>query len=440
MKKTVFAALMLAVVVTASGCAESILESKTSGGTDAELWTAADDDTVAWASGDLSDEDKEYYNIPFADFYSEYSFYVDINELDESDPDNEATLKSLRQQMIEGLANEKIVLKKAAEKGLDVLSDEEAAEVNEDFEAYLEQFYPKFEEEAQQALGDTSEVSDDELKAKKRELLNEYLEQFGLSEENFLKWVSNNYIYSKTIQDIGKDITVTEKEVEDYITSFTEEAKAAYEKSVSEYEAKTEYQAVWIPDGSREIKFILIAADSADAAELSAARTESGADTAELDKMRDEMLEKIKGQAEAALKKLQSGEADFDAVLKEYGANYSEDTEDPTTLVVYKSERTISELYEALYKLEKPGDISDLIPTDRGYYIIQYKGDAKITEENMEDVRQATEEGMIADKQQELRQQTVEQWQKEVGYEYDYDALHYDRPEQTESQEQSESE
>lgn len=435
MKKTLTAAALFTVMAMGiSGCAESILTSKTD--TTADIWTAQPDDVVAWAGGELSEEEKAYYDIAFKDFYSEYSLYVDLNGLDETNSSDEGTLKNLRQGMMESLARERVVMKKAEELGLDVLTDEEAAEVNEDYEDYIGQFYTMFEEDAQNELGDTSDIAEDELKAKQQELVADYLAKFDLTEENVLKWVTNNYIYSKVVDYIGKDVTVTDKEVEDYITSFTEEAKSAYEKSVSDYEGQTEYQAVWVPEGSRRVKYILIAIDNADAAELAAERNESDADNSALDARRDELLKDIQGQADAALEKLKNGD-DFDAVLKEYGANYYEGAEDQTTLLIYKSERTIPEVYEAAYKLEKPGDISGLIPADNGYFILKYVSDAEITEENMEDVRKATYDGMVSDKKQQLQQETLTKWLEEIDYQYDYENLNYDEPEEETSSTQS---
>ena len=55
MKKTLTAAALFTVMAMGiSGCAESILTSKTD--TTADIWTAQPDDVVAWAGGELSEE------------------------------------------------------------------------------------------------------------------------------------------------------------------------------------------------------------------------------------------------------------------------------------------------------------------------------------------------------------------------------------------------
>ena len=72
--------------------------------------------------------------------------------------------------------------------------------------------------------------------------------------------------------------------------------------------------------------YIAVGIASSDYAEINAARNESGADDAEIDKKRDEKLAEIKEKADAALKKATAEGAAFAAVVKEYSSAYSETT------------------------------------------------------------------------------------------------------------------
>ena len=86
-KKTAATAAILACTMMFSGCSDSILTSGTDSGTTSveNIWTAKDDDIVAWATSDsLSDEEKEYYQVKFKDFYPEYSFTIANYGLDET--------------------------------------------------------------------------------------------------------------------------------------------------------------------------------------------------------------------------------------------------------------------------------------------------------------------------------------------------------------------
>ena len=97
-------------------------------------------------------------------------------------------------------------------------------------------------------------------------------------------------------------------------------------------------------------------------------------------------------------------------------------------------------LYEELYKLEKPGDISGLIPTDRGYYIIQYTSDAVLTDKEISEYKTEVKETLTANEQEETANSAIEQWRNDVGYEYDYTKLNFEKPEEETSSDASSDE
>ena len=316
--------------------------------------------------------------------------------------------------------------------------------VEETYLKNLEDWYASFETKAKEALGistdETSTVdsaNDEKILEKEKELFNEYISGFGLTEEIFLKWQTNTAIQKKVNDYLVKDITVTDAEVEDYITKLTKEAKETYEKSASDYANDSEYQKVWIPDDARRIKYIVVSIPSSDYAEINAARNESGADDAEIDKMRDEKLAEIKSKAETALEKATADGADFDAVIKEYSSAYSEDTAGQTTLVLNNKEGLSEELYNGVFDLKNPGDVSGLIPTDGGYYIIKYDSKATVTDEELTEYKATVKDELLSSRQSETTNSAIEEWRNAVGYEYDYDKLNITKEEDTSSTEES---
>ncbi len=446
-KRTAAVAAILACAMMFTGCSDSILTSSGSDDTTSteNIWTASDDDIVAWTTVDsLSDEDKEYYQIKFKDFYSEYSFTITNYGLDETNSAYASYAQYYRQNIIDMLTNEKLIMKKASELGLDQLSEEEMKTVEETYLKNLEDWYASFETKAKEALGistdETSTVdsaNDEKILEKEKELFNEYISGFGLTEEIFLKWQTNTAIQKKVNDYLVKDITVTDAEVEDYITKLTKEAKETYEKSASDYANDSEYQKVWIPDDARRIKYIVVSIPSSDYAEINAARNESGADDAEIDKMRDEKLAEIKSKAETALEKATADGADFDAVIKEYSSAYSEDTAGQTTLVLNNKEGLSEELYNGVFDLKNPGDVSGLIPTDGGYYIIKYDSKATVTDEELTEYKATVKDELLSSRQSETTNSAIEEWRNAVGYEYDYDKLNITKEEDTSSTEES---
>lgn len=451
-KFTAAAAITLAAAMMLTGCSESILTSGSNSDASSveSIWTANDEDIVAWATGEtLSDEEKEYYNIKFKDFFPEYLFNITSNGIDETNSAYTAYAEYYRQNVINTLTTEKIILKKAEEMGLSELTEEEMAEIEEKYLQNLDGWYARYEEQAKTELGisdsDTESGSDDtatqsQIVEKEKELFREYITQFGLSEDIFLTWQTNTFIMTKVYDEISKDINVTDEQVQAFIDDTIAEAKAAYEKSAAEYESNSSYQSVWLPEGSREIKYIFLSLNSSDIAEISAARTESGADDAEIDAMRDEKLAEIKDKADSAYEKATADGADFDAVVKEYSNDYTEDTEG-ATLTVFKNSSINEKLYDAIFALEKPGDISPLVATDRGYYIIQYVADSEITDEDMKTVFEATKNQITTSLKNEKITNALSEWEKEVAYELDYDKLNFTKPEEeTSSDESAESE
>lgn len=446
-KKFSVAAVLLAVTMALSGCSDSILESKGESGTESKenIWTAADTDIVAFPTADgLTEEQKNYYNISFEEFYKEYSFICANAGLNDTKDDASAQL--YRQSVIDMLANEKIILKKAEELGLDQLTADEMKKVEEEYQKNLDGWYNTFSAQAQNELGikgssttsdSSGSLSDDDkakIKEKAKELFNNYIKNFGLTEEIFLVWAKNTFIEEKVMEYTYKDIKVTDAEVDKYINDLIAEAEKAYKEDVSKYEKATQYGTVWIPEGSRNVKHVFIGISTIDAAEISAARNESGANQEEVDKLRDEKLAEIKEKAEAAYKKATAEtddkEKNFDAVLKEYSHDYNSSLTDQAITVIKGTKSLTDTLYDAIFGLEKPGDISELIATDLGYYFFYYKEDAKITDEDITVQKKNVYDGMLKERQNKAADDALTEWQDAVKYEYDYEKLNFKKPEE----------
>lgn len=451
-KKIAVIVAILAVCMSFCGCSESILNSSGSNdtsGTTSEIWTAKDDDIIAWAEGEnLSEEDKEYYNVTFKEFFGEYSFTLSNYGFDETNPVFEPYCEQIRQTVIDMLTNERIILKKAKEMGLDTLTEDEMKEVEKAYLENVEGWCESFEDQAKEELGIESSdtvsetldtATEQQVKDKAKEIFRDYMEGFGLSEETFLKWQTTTFIERKVLNEINKDIKVEREDAKKVIESTIEEAKKAYDTNVSQYEQNAQYQTVWVPEGTRNIKYILVALSSADSAELNAERNESGADDEEIDKKRDEKLKEIEDKANAAYEKLQNGTS-FDDVLKEYSNEYSPDAASQEVTVIKGSTTLNKDLYDAVYTLENKGDISPLVKSDRGYYIIQYSSDAEITDEELDEIIDETQATILESLQNQNANKTLAQWREEVVYEYDYDKLNFEKPEEETSSAESSKE
>ncbi len=123
------------------------------------------------------------------------------------------TLKSTRKSVLDTLVNNSVLLQKAEELKL-VPSDEE---INKEVEKTIQSYKDNI------AANSTDTASiEDEFK--------EFLDYYGYTEETFRKYIEEQYIISKVIEDITKDQVVTDEEVSTYYNenkdSFSREAGA----------------------------------------------------------------------------------------------------------------------------------------------------------------------------------------------------------------------
>lgn len=120
-------------------------------------------------------------------------------------------------------------------------------------------------------------------------------------------------------------------------------------------------------------------------------------------------------------------------MVKEYSSAYSESTAGEQILVLNSKGLISDALYDAVFSLEKPGDISGLIPTDSGYYIVKYVSDAKVTDSDLSDYRKTVRQELLTSRQSEKTNAILEEWRSAVNYEYDYEKLNITKEEKTSS-------
>ena len=90
-----------------------------------------------------------------------------------------------------------------------------------------------------------------------------------------------------------------------------------------------------------------------------------------------------------------------------------------------------------MYDLKYPRDISGLIPTDGGYYIIKYESKATVSDSDINEYKKTVKEELLTSKQSEVTNNALEEWRNAVGYEYDYEKLNITKEEDTSSTEES---
>lgn len=278
--------------------------------------------------------------------------------------------KKFKESTLDMVIRTELTIQQAQKDGFYDDSDENKAKVKADIEQKIEERRQQVQEQADK----------DDTVTDKEAYVNEQMEQY-------LKGYGYDDIDQAVIDTIKTDAVNAENDKIKAEVSYTEdEAKAYYDEQLTEQQAKIDEDAsnyasyssgisVYRPQGSRFIKNLLIGLPEDAQSQISNLR-KSGDDEG-ADKLLNEELAKIKSQADGALARAKAGE-DFDALIEELGTDSGMKQEPAKTqgYVVYEGSNYVEAFEKAAMALPAAGAISELVPTDYGYHILQYVGDA----------------------------------------------------------------
>ena len=357
---------------------------------------------------------KAEFNEGFNALLSQYGYTQDSEAIADQ-------LKTLKENYIAQMVEDKVLERKIKELGLDQVTDEEKAAAEQEIQDWYDEQYAALVENFK--TDDT--VEDPEAKA--AETIENYLSQYGLTldqmKENSVASISSDKLYDY----VTKDVTVTEEEAKIEFANKVAAAKEKYDADLSAYVSDFENGATiyYTPKGCYYIKHILISLtdeQKQDIKNLRADDDETVAATA--DEKREEYLLTIREKAESVLKLVDEG-GDFEALMEEYG-------EDPGMKnVAYKNGYLtyagdtgfVTEFADACAALTEDGMTSGLVGSDFGYHIIRRVSTVPSGEATFEDVKDSLMESMLTDKKSTTYDQQVEAWVKEVNPDIKTDKL-----------------
>ena len=376
-----------------------------------------------------NDERMEEMNITYEMFRKEYKYFlVSAGIEDDTGETAAAYCTSQRQNIINYLINEQIIIRKAKEMGLYDLTEEEQKEVDD---ALAEQIAEQVEYYGNMAAlelsadgGESASAMTDEEKEKiGNQKLDEILEKCGMTRDDLRWWAQSSKITSKLQNALAE--TVPYSEAEKTFREVRDLAEELYKTDISQY-TMSGYDEIWLPEGSRLIKHVLIGFDDDTASEITALRRE-GSDE-EADKKRAEAAEKLASKQEEIEKKLEEG-ASIDELIKEYSADAQGSAAYPDGYtVIPNGVEFMEEFQKAAFVPEKIGDRTTCV-TDYGVHIMVYAGNAKITDETIKEFTEYLYEQL---KQKEFSDKMSE-WAEEYAYEIDYETLRLEDPEKENS-------
>ncbi len=438
MKKKITAALLVAAMLpslaacsggsagtTVSDSAETTAPDSTENPSARPAWDQIDRNLII-ASVE-SAENPDEFNITFGDFYSEYLYYLlSYGIEDDMSDDYREACKSFREEIINYLQFEHIFLKVAEEKGVGVssLTESELSEIQTNADNAHENFRSKYYSVAVEELGE--DASEDAIKKRQEELLTADLSRAELTPEIFTTWERNNLIQNKLITRLTENIEITEEEIDKMFDEYVQMAKDALASDPLSYESNATYTWIYVPEGTRLADQILFLFDEETRQAISEAR--NAGNDGEADRLREHAYEQqLKGRTQALLERIKNGE-DFNALQ----AELNEDGADDPYAVIVGSKRYVSEFTEATFSIAEIGGVSEPAVSDYGVHVIQYAGDATVTNEDLTEIRQSMKEYLIAQEQTAIQQAAYEEWLARFPYVVDYDILQLNETAQTE--------
>lgn len=374
---------------------------------------------AAWPTGKVSD--KEALTVSYDAFSKEYKYWLLVNQIADDTADEVADkCKSQRESIINYLVNEKIVLEKAKEYGVDQFTEEELDSIESDYNTYIESSIESFKSYVNAGESGTSEVNGDAaILAEAEKIFDEKLTECGMTRDDILMWYRNAVTADKLKTKLAEDNPVEYSDAEAQYDEIVSGIRQIYEKSPIDYEQDLYYKYYWLPENSRMIKHILIKFASNDSAEITACRENNDETGAE--KAREKALEDLRPRIEEIKNMLDNG-ADFDALANEYSEDTGLSSNPDGYLVVPNGESYYAEFQQAAYELENVGDYK-LVGTDLGWHIVMYAADAVMTEENEKALIDAIYENMQSNAATTAYNTAMQGWRTDYAYDFDYTRL-----------------
>ena len=334
-------------------------------------------------------------------YYAQYGYSVD-----EYDTELQA---SVAQETVQTKLSTSIVRHYAAQNGYELTEEKKtelAAQVKtalDNTREYLESYLS------------ASGFTGDELNA----AVEEQMAQAGYTEETLMDSAELNDVLNFLYERATADVTVTEDEVKaafDEKVAKQKESYASVDAFVNDY--VNESEILYTPENVRLMECIFVAGVEGEATEDEATADEATADEATADEATadeataDEAtvseatageaadIASLTGYAKAkAIAAAIAGGADFEETMKAYTEDGSTEEQMLRGYPVAENSTTYGEEFMAgAMALEHVGDVSDVIVTDYGYFILRYAKDLESGEADFEARKETETEETLTNK------------------------------------------
>ena len=319
-------------------------------------------------------------------YYAQYGYSVD-----EYDTELQA---SVAQETVQTKLSTAIVRHYAAQNGYELTEEKKtelAAQVKtalDNTREYLESYLS--------AYGFTG----DELNA----AVEEQMAQAGYTEETLMDSAELNDVLNFLYERATADVSVTEDEVKaafDEKVAKQKESYASVDTFINDY--VNESEILYTPENVRLMECIFVASVEGEATEDEATADEATADEATVSEAtagEAADIASLTGYAKAkAIAAAIAGGADFEESMKAYNEDSSTEEQMLRGYPVAENSTTYGDEFTAgAMALEHVGDVSDVIVTDYGYFILRYAKDLESGEADFETRKETETEETLTNK------------------------------------------
>lgn len=341
-----------------------------------------------------------------------------------NDPAMAENIQMFKDELLISLANDEVLYKQL--KNLDVgqLSTEQLIAIEQDAKSVIDGYVE--ENLASITAGLPEGYSDRDLANAKKDFETTLLNQNGfLKFEDFLNLQIKREVFLTAYEELLplEQVAPTDEEtMAEYDTLLTSQMTAFDGQPANYlYEAESLNYALYVPEGIRMVRHILILLDDAKASEISVLQSE-GKET-EADKVYDEALAEIQPQLDDILAQLDAGTISFADAIVEYGQDPGMASNPEGYIICEGYDAYVPEFTEGGLALTAVGEYSELIATSYGYHIIEYFSDMPSEVVPFEDVSDSLYSTLLEANKSTAWLQMLEQWPIELNLQYKDEAL-----------------
>lgn len=457
-------ALCLAVMLTV-GCSLSMRAYAEDAAADAAATDAAAADAAQENPLLVTVNGEQLY---MADVQSEIDYLVSYYSEMGYDMTREENLSYVRYMGLQTAISRVVLKQKAAELGLDTLTDEEMEALREENHQNWNELVDYY---TSAMFGLTEESSEEDVAAARLQVLS-MLESAGFTEESVLANEMDNQVYVRMENHVMGDFAVTDEAVEAYYQGLVDASREQYEGNVGLYEMMSYYgydTPYYTPEGYRGVTHILLQVDEelmnrytelnalleeqaeavesgeatgeeaepaeetaepADAAEP-AEETAKPVTQADVDAARDAIIASVQPTIDEIMSKLEQG-VPFADLVAEYGTDPGMEAE-PNKSEGY-SVHMDSILWDpvfvkAAFSVDNVGDVAEPVVGSYGVHIVYYLRDVPAGAVPMTDeMREEFAQTLLDEEKTERMNAALTEWMESATIEYTADAAPYEYP------------